>query len=152
MRTETSGNIKVTLFDEVAYDREKNLVVVERLTSTPTWVDVDWGGNINTVRYYFDQTDKITIDWSDIIRTASGGEVNIEAETSEVFSFEYTVKHGVMPKGTIAPPQVIWQSPNQKIELIHTNGVAVDALISGVWTEVIPKSVRSEERRVGKEC
>ena len=40
MRTETNGNIKVTLFDEVAYDREKNLVVVERLTSTPTWVDV----------------------------------------------------------------------------------------------------------------
>jgi hypothetical protein len=29
MRTETIGNIKVTLFDEVAYSREKNLVIVE---------------------------------------------------------------------------------------------------------------------------
>ena len=123
MRTETNGNIKVTLFDEVAYDREKNLVVVERLTSTPTWVDVYWGGNINTIRYYFDQTDKITIDWSDIIRTASGGEVNITAETTEYFNFEYTVKHGVIPKDIIIePPQVIWSSPSQKLELItpHT--------------------------------
>ena len=64
MRTETIGNIKVTLFDEVAYSREKNLIIVERLTETPTWIDVDFGG----VRYYFGQTDKITIDWSDIIR------------------------------------------------------------------------------------
>ena len=108
MRTETNGNIKVTLFDEVAYDREKNLVVVERLTSEPTWVDVYWEGSIDIVRYYFDQTDKITIDWSDIIRASDGGEVNIYAETLEEFSFNHTVKHGVMPMNTIAPPQVIW--------------------------------------------
>ena len=49
MRTQTTGNIKVTLFDKVAYDREKNLVVIERLTTTPTWVDVNWGGSINTI-------------------------------------------------------------------------------------------------------
>ena len=38
MRTETKlvTNIKVTLFDEVAYDREKkNLVIVERLNRHP---------------------------------------------------------------------------------------------------------------------
>ena len=118
------------------------MVVVERLTSTPTWVDVYWGGSIDIVRYYFDQTDKITIDWSDIIRTASGGEVNIEAETSEVFSFEYTVKHGVMPMNTIEPPQVIWSSVNQtqKLELISLDFVEADVLISGVWTELIPFS------------
>lgn len=141
MRTETNGNIKVTIFDEVAYDREKNLVIIERLTDLPTWVDISWG-----IRYYFDQTDKITIDWSDIIRTAAGGEFNIYAETLEEFFFEYTVKHGVMPMNTIEPPQVIWKSANQKLELIHSiptdliNTVVLDALILGVWTEVIPES------------
>ena len=142
MRTETNGNIKVTLFDEVAYDREKNLVVVERLTSTPTWVDVDWGGNINTVRYYFDQTDKITIDWSDIIRVSDGGEVNITAETTEVFNFEYTVKHGVMPKGRIIdPPLLIWntlENQTQKLELITPHYVVLYKYKAGVWTELIP--------------
>jgi len=145
MRTETNGNIKVTLFDEVAYDREKNLVVVERLTSTPTWVDVNWGGSIDTVRYYFDQTDKITIDWSDIIRSVESGEVNITAETSEVFSFEYTVKHGVMPKGRIIePPHVIWntlENQTQKLELITPHYVVVYSYTGGVWIELVQLSL-----------
>jgi hypothetical protein len=144
MRTETNGNIKVTLFDEVAYDREKNLVLVERLNDTPTWVDVYWGGNIDTVRYYFDQTDKITIDWSDIIRVASGGEVNITAETSEYFSFEYTVKQGVIPMNTIEPPQVIWntlENQTQKLELITPHYVVLYQFKDGVWTELIPLSL-----------
>ena len=68
MRIETNGNIRVTLFDELAYSREKNLVIVERLTSTPTWIDVSYYYGLGTIRYYFDQTDKITIDLSDIIR------------------------------------------------------------------------------------
>ena len=137
MRTQTIGNIKVTLFDEVAYDREKNLVVVERLTATPTWVDVYWGDSINTIRYYFDQTDKITIDWSDIIRTSGGGEVNITAETLEEFVFEYTVKHGVMPMNTIEPPFVMWQAAAQSIEVIHNDRFLLDALVANVWVEVV---------------
>jgi hypothetical protein len=150
MRTETNGNIKVTIFDEVVYDREKNVVVVERLTSTPTWVDVeiyDYNTNTNTIRYYFDQTDKITIELSDIIRCSSRGEINIYAETLEDFSFEYTTKHGVIPIGTIEPPHLIWKKlASQKLELIHSiptdliNAVVLDALILGVWTEVIPES------------
>ena len=110
MRTETNGNIKVTIFDEVAYDREKNLVIIERLNDTPTWVDVeiyDYNTNTNTIRYYFDQTDKITIELSDIIRCSSGGEINIYAETSEDFSFEYVTKHGVIPKDIIIVPAIV---------------------------------------------
>ena len=137
MRTQTIGNIKVTLFDEVVYDREKNLVVIERLTATPTWVDVYWGDSINTIRYYFDQTDKITIDWSDILRTGSGGEVNITAETLEEFVFEYTVKHGVMPMQTIEPPHVMWQADAQVIEVIHNDEFLLDALVANVWVEVV---------------
>lgn len=142
MRTQTNGNIKVTCFDEVAYDREKNLVVIERLTASPTWVDVQWSGGDGgiMIRYYFDQTDKITIDFSDMIRTTDLGEINIDAETSEYFFFDYTVKHGVMPMNTVEPPQVIWRSYrsyDQKIELIHSHKVVLDALVSGVWTEVI---------------
>ena len=137
MRTQTIGNIKVTLFDEVVYDREKNLVVVERLTATPTWVDLQVDNYGNTIRYYFDQTDKITIDWSDIIRSADGGEVNITAETSEYFNFEYTAKHGVMPMNTIEPPYVMWQAAAQSIEVIHNYGFLLDALVNNVWVEVV---------------
>lgn len=137
MRTQTIGNIKVTLFNEVAYSREKNLVIVERLTSTPTWVDVYWGGTINTIRYYFDQTNTITIDWSDIIRSAAGGDVNITAETLEEFYFEYTVKNGVVPMQTIEPPHVMWKAAAQAIEVIHNHGFLLDALVDNVWVEVV---------------
>jgi hypothetical protein len=141
MRTETNGNIKVTIFDEVVYDREKNVVVVERLTSTPTWIDVNFGSNIGTIRYYFDQTDKITIEMSDIIRVASGFDVNITAETLEYFYFDFVTKHGVIPIGTIEPPHLIWNTlAKQKLELITSYPVVLDALILGVWTEVIPES------------
>lgn len=146
MRTETNGNIKVTIFDEVVYDREKNVIVVERLTSTPTWIDVQFFTS-NRIRYYFDQTDKITIEMSDIIRVASGFDVNITAETLEYFYFDFVTKHGVIPIGTIEPPHLIWKTlANQKLELIHSiptdliNAVVLDALILGVWTEVIPES------------
>ena len=141
MRTQTIGNIKVTLFDAVAYDREKNLVIVERLTTTPTWIYVYWGGSINTIRYYFDQTDTITIDWSDIIRSADGGDVNIVAETLEEFTFEYTVKHGVVPMQTIEPPYVMWKADAQAIEVIHNLGFSLDALVANVWVEVVASSL-----------
>ena len=145
MRTQTNGNIKVTLFDEVAYDREKNLVVIERLTSEPAWVNVYWGDSINTITYYFDQTDKITIDWSDIIRVSSYGEVNITAQTSEEFHFVYTVKHGVKPMDIIIePPILIWntlENQTQKIELITKRYVVLYNYKAGVWTELIPLSL-----------
>ena len=147
MRTETNGNIKVTIFDEVVYDREKNVVIVERLTETPTWIDVNFGGSIGIIRYYFDQTDKITFEMSDIIRGSSGGELSIKAETLEEFSFDYTTKHGVIPMGIIEPPHLIWNTlASQKLELIDLTPtdlvyvVVLDALILGVWTEVIPES------------
>ena len=137
MRTQTIGDIKVTLFDEVAYDREKNLVIVERLTETPTWVDVDFGGVLGKIRYYFDQTSTITIDWSDIIRSYAGGEVRLEVETLEYFNFEYTVKHGVVPMQTIEPPFVMWKADAQAIEVIHNYGFLLDALVDNVWVEVV---------------
>lgn len=137
MRTETKGNIKVTLFDEVAYDREKNLVIVERLTTTPTWIDFLWGGSIGTIRYYFDQTDTITIDLSDIIRTFDGGSFDIYAETLEAFYFEYTIKRGVKPMQTIEPPYVMWRADAQAIEVIHNFGFLLDALVANVWVEVV---------------
>jgi len=147
MITETNGNIKVTIFDEVVYDREKNVVIVERLTETPTWIDVNFGGSIGIIRYYFDQTDKITFEMSDIIRGSSGGELSIKAETLEEFSFDYTTKHGVIPMGIIEPPHLIWNTlASQKLELIDLTPtdlvyvVVLDALILGVWTEVIPES------------
>ena len=140
MRTETNGNIKVTLFDEVAYDREKNLVIIERLTSTPTWVEVSFLG-IGMNRYYFDQTDKITIDWSDIIRSVESGELEIDAETSEYFHFDYTVKHGVMPMQTIEPPYVMWKADAQAIEVIHNNWFLLDALVDNVWVEVVASTL-----------
>ena len=136
MITETKGNIKVTLFNKVAYSREKNIVIVERLTTTPTWIDVDWGG-LNTIRYYFDQTDTITIDFSDIIRTALGGSFDIYAETLEEFNFEYTVKRGVVPMQTIEPPYVMWRAASQAIEVIYNEGFLLDALVDNVWVEVV---------------
>ena len=133
MRTETIGNIKVTLFDEVAYSREKNLIIVERLTETPTWVDVNYGGS----RYYFGQTDKITIDWSDIIRVYAGGEIGIFAETLEEFNFEYTVKQGKRPPLSISPCRNMIFGDGQKIEIIHNYSVFVVALVSGVWVRIL---------------
>ena len=127
MRTETNENIKVTIFDEVAYSREKNLVIVERLTETPTWIDF---GNI---RYYFDQTDKITIDWSDIIRSYAGGELSIYSQTLEEFNFEYTVKQGKRPPLSILPCRNMIVGDGQKIEIIHNYSVFVFALVSGAW-------------------
>ena len=132
MRTETIGNIKVTLFDEAAHSREKNLVIVERLTETPTWIDVLWG-----IRYYFDQTDRITIDWSDVIRNAAGGEFNIYAETLEEFFFEYTVKQGKRPPLSISPCRNMIFGDGQKIEIIHNYSVFVFALVSGVWVRIL---------------
>ncbi len=139
MRTETIGNIKVTLFDEVAYSREKNLVIVERLTETPTWIDVNYGGSIGTIRYYFGRTDKITIDWSDMIRTYAGGELSIFAETLEEFNFEYTVKQGKRPPLSILPCRNMIFGDGQKIEIIHNYSVFVFALVSGVWVERLYK-------------
>ena len=139
MRTETIGNIKVTLFDEVAYDREKNLVIVERLTETPTWIDVNFGGSIGIIRYYFDQTDKITIDWSDIIRSYAGGELSIYSETLEEFHFEYTVKQGKRPPLSISPCRNMIVGDGQKIEIIHNYSVFVFALVSGVWVRKLYK-------------
>lgn len=137
MRTETNGNIKVTLFDEVAYDREKNLVIVERLTETPTWVDVNYGGSIGIIRYYFDQTDKITIDWSDIIRSYAGGELSIYSKTLEEFNFEYTVKQGKRPPLSISPCRNMIFGDGQKIEIIHNYSVFVFALVSGAWVKIL---------------
>ena len=137
MRTETIGNIKVTLFDEVAYNREKNLVIVERLTETPTWVDVNYGGSIGIIRYYFDQTDKITIDWSDIIRSYAGGELSIFSETLEEFNFEYTVKQGKRPPLSISPCRNMIFGDGQKIEIIHNYSVFVFALVSGDWVRIL---------------
>ena len=133
MRTETIGNIKVTLFDEVAYSREKNLVIVERLIETPTWIDVNFGGSIGIIRYYFDQTDKITIDWSDIIRSYAGGELSIYSQTLEEFNFEYTVKQGKRPPLSILPCRNMIVGDGQKIEIIHNYSVFVFALVSGAW-------------------
>ena len=133
MRTETIGDIKVTLFDEVAYSREKNLVIVERLTETPTWIDVNFGGS----RYYFGQTDKITIDWSDIIRCYAGGELSIFAETLEEFNFEYTVKQGKRPPLSISPCRNMIFGDGQKIEIIHNYSVFVFALVSGAWVRIL---------------
>ena len=133
MRTETNGNIKVTIFDEVVYDREKNVVIVERLTETPTWVDVF------DIRYYFDQTDKITIDWSDIIRSCAGGggELSIYSETLEEFHFEYTVKQGKRPPLSISPCRNMIVGDGQEIEIIHNYSVFVFALVSGVWERIL---------------
>ena len=137
MRTETIDNIKVTLFDEVAYSREKNLVIVERLTETPTWVDVNYGGSIGTIRYYFGRADIITIDWSDMIRTAAGGELSIYSETLEEFHFEYTVKQGKRPPLSILPCRNMIFGDGQKIEIIHNYSVFVFALVSGVWVRIL---------------
>ena len=139
MRTETIGNIKVTLFDEVAYSREKNLVIVERLTETPTWIDVNFGGSIGTIRYYFGRADIITIDLSDMIRTYAGGEFSIFAETLEEFHFEYTVKQGKRPPLSILPCRNMIFGDGQKIEIIHNYSVFVFALVSGVWVEILYK-------------
>ena len=93
----------------------------------------------------FRQTDKITIDWSDIIRSVESGEVNIAAETAEYFSFEYTVKHGVMPMGKIIePPLLMWntlENQTQKLELITPHYVVLYKYKDGVWTELIPLSL-----------
>lgn len=137
MRTETIGNIKVTLFEEVAYSREKNLVIVERLTETPTWVDVYYGGSIGTIRYYFGRADIITIDWSDIIRVSAGGELSIFAETLEEFNFEYTVKQGKRPPLSILPCRNMIFGDGQKIEIIHNYSVFVFALVAGVWVKIL---------------
>ena len=137
MRTETISNIKVTLFDEVAYSREKNLVIVERLTETPTWIDVNYGGSIGTIRYYFGRADIITIDWSDVIRTAAGGELSIYSETLEEFNFEYTVKQGKRPPLSILPCRNMIFGDGQKIEIIHNYSVFVFALVSGVWERIL---------------
>ena len=133
MRTETIDNIKVTLFDEVAYSREKNLIIVERLTGTPTWIDVNFGN----IRYYFDQTNKITIDWSDIIRSYAGGELSIKADTLEEFNFEYTVKQGKRPPLSISPCRNMIVGNGQKIEIIHNYSVFVFALVSGAWVRIL---------------
>ena len=137
MRTETIGNIKVTLFDEVAYSREKNLIIVERLTETPTWVDVNFGGSIGTIRYYFGRADIITIDWSDIIRVSASGELSIYSETLEEFNFEYTVKQGKRPPLSISPCRNMIFGDGQKIEIIHNYSVFVFALVSGVWERIL---------------
>ena len=139
MRTETIGNIKVTLFDEVAYDREKNLVIVERLTETPTWIDVNWGYVLGIIRYYFDQTDTIRIDFSDILRSDYSGDLNITAETLEAFHFEYTVKQGKRPPLSISPCRNMIVGDGQKIEIIHNYSVFVFALVSGVWVRKLYK-------------
>ena len=136
MITQTIGNIKVTLFDEVAYSREKNIVMVERLTETPTWVDVDFSG-LNTIRYYFDQTDIITIDFSDIIQTQNRGSIDINSETLEYFGLEYTVKHGKRPPLSILPCRNMIVGDGQKIEIIHNYSVFVFALVSGVWVRIL---------------
>ena len=137
MRTETIGNIKVTLFDEVAYIREKNLVIVERLTGTAKWIDVNFGGSIGIIRYYFDQTNKITIDWSDIIRSCAGGELSIYSETLEEFNFEFTVKQGKRPPLSISPCRNMIVGNGQKIEIIHNYSVFVFALVSGAWVRIL---------------
>ena len=55
----------------------------------------------------------------------------------EVFVFDYTVKHGVMPMSTIEPPYVMWQAGAQAIEVIHNFGFLLDALVANVWVEVV---------------